>query len=66
MFDDKVLQQELTTRVRNVLEAGPAPDEGASPDGKFASDLDAMLAAEVALQGCLRERGLDDGFFLCF
>lgn len=33
MFDDKVLQQELTTRVRDVLEAGPAPDEGASPDG---------------------------------
>lgn len=64
MFDDKVLQQELTTRVRNVLEAGPAPDEGASLDGKYASDLDAMLAAEVALQGCLRERGLDDGFFL--
>lgn len=63
MYESQALRDELVAIARKRLAAGIAADGSEEPDG-FMSDIDAALSAQVAIQDALRQKGLDDGFFL--
>lgn len=63
MYETDALRNELTDIANRRLNSRVAADGSKEPDG-FMSDIDAALSAQVAVQDALREKGLDDGFFL--